>query len=66
VRAPDTVAIGTDSTEDMFNPDADVFLTPAGRVAGGHGYLLVGIWPRSALLFQNSWSAGWGQRGTPR
>lgn len=58
------IVVGTDWTEGMFNPNAQGFVTPTGKVAGGHCYLLVGdLASENALLFQNSWGAGWGQDG---
>jgi hypothetical protein len=58
------VVFGTDWTDDMFEPDANGFIRPGGRVAGGHCYTCVGdLVSKSALLFQNSWGGDWGLPG---
>lgn len=52
---------GTEWTEAMFTPDADGFIIPAGEVAGGHEYLMIGYDPTSDVFtFLNSWGRGWG------
>ena len=56
------VVFGTDWTQQMFTPDANGYVSPSdGDVKGGHCYLCVGDLPgEGALVFQNSWGAGWG------
>ena len=61
------VMIGTWWTQDMFYPDAKGFVRPTGAKAGGHEYLLVGVWlTQRVLIFQNSWGSGWGLRKSGR
>jgi hypothetical protein len=58
------VVVGTSWTDDMFNPDAQGFVKPTGADAGGHCYVMIEkIDSEDAYVFQNSWSAGWGQNG---
>lgn len=58
------VVMGTDWTQDMFNPDADGRVAPTGPVAGGHCYLAIGYDPETELVrFRNSWGTGWGVDG---
>lgn len=58
------VVIGSDWTNDMFNPDSKGYVVPTGGVAGGHCYILVGdLESEGAFLFENSWGSGWGQKG---
>lgn len=58
------VMFGTDWTEGMFDPDARGFVTPSGKVEGGHEYLVYGRNMASRYLWcLNSWSNwGLGQR----
>lgn len=65
LRTKGTVGVGTDWTYDMFEPDSNGFVTPTGRVAGGHWYLLYGV-EQDALLFKNSWGSQWGDNGSFR
>jgi hypothetical protein len=59
-----SVVIGSDWTQDMFNPDPNGFVHPTGRVAGGHCYLLLGYDPaQDAFQFDNSWGVAWGKGG---
>jgi hypothetical protein len=52
------VVVGTDWYNDMFNPDADGFVTPTGGIAGGHCYLVVGYYANGDyFVFQNSWGS---------
>lgn len=58
------VVIGTDWTDDMFNPDAEGFVSPTGSVAGGHCYLLDGVNSAGDVYsFLNSWGSAWGLNG---
>lgn len=57
------VVIGSDWTDDMFDPDSNGFVAPTGSVAGGHCYLLYGV-TGSILTFKNSWGSSWGQDGS--
>jgi Papain family cysteine protease len=64
LRSKGPVVVGTDWTQDMFNPNGDGYVTPTGSVAGGHCYLLAGdVESEGALLFQNSWGTSWGTNG---
>jgi hypothetical protein len=59
-----SMVVGTNWTNDMFNPDVNGYVKPTGSLAGGHCYLLVGDLPsEGAFLFQNSWGSGWGKNG---
>jgi hypothetical protein len=59
-----SVVIGSNWTNDMFNPDANGYVRPTGAVAGGHCYLMLErIDADDAYVFQNSWGAGWGLHG---
>lgn len=56
--------VGTYWYESMFNPDRFGVVTPAGRIAGGHEYILDGWDEATGLLsFRNSWGTRWGQGG---
>lgn len=63
------VIVGTDWTNDMFNPDGEGFISPSGGVAGGHCFNLVGYTPDAGragggyYTIRNSWGAGWGAGG---
>ncbi len=58
------VTVGTDWMNDMFNPDANGFVKPTGKLAGGHCFLALGYNPETqAIKFQNSWGTSWGQNG---
>jgi Papain family cysteine protease len=58
------VVIGSDWTQDMFQPDADGIVRPTGLVKGGHCYLLLGYDPDTDLFeFDNSWGTSWGVGG---
>lgn len=57
--------IGSNWTNDMFNPDGNGVVRTTGGVAGGHCYVMKGYDPATDLIkFLNSWSAGWGVNGT--
>lgn len=58
------VVMGTNWTNDMFNPDANGYVRPTGAVAGGHCYqMLDRLDQEDAYLFDNSWGLGWGDNG---
>lgn len=64
VLAHGPVIMGSDWTNDMFNPDANGFVKPTGGVAGGHCYVLLGYDPAAKVLeYLNSWGASWGKSG---
>lgn len=63
LRANGPVVIGTDWTNDMFEPDAQGFVKPTGSYAGGHCYLLYGT-KGTTLTFKNSWGNTWGINGS--
>lgn len=58
-----TLVAGTDWYEGFFTPDADGFIWPTGRVAGGHAYHVIGYsQERNSFRAMNSWG-DWSQRG---
>lgn len=58
------VVLGSDWYDDMFNPDAQGFVYPTGKIAGGHCYLLAGDRrDEDAAFLLNSWGADWGLGG---
>jgi len=58
------VVLGTDWTNDMFQPNAQGYISPTGPVAGGHCYLALGdLVSEDAVLCENSWGANWGLSG---
>lgn len=58
------LVFGTDWYDEMFEPTADGYLIPAGSVAGGHAYLVIGFSKsRNAFRIVNSWGAAWGEKG---
>ncbi|QLQ36718.1 hypothetical protein [Micromonospora robiginosa] len=64
INSQGSVVVGTNWTDDMFHPDADGYVKPTGKVAGGHCYVMLDrLDSEQAYLFQNSWGSGWGQRG---
>ncbi len=64
IDAQGPVVVGTDWTNDMFNPDANGFVRPTGSLAGGHCYLILDkVDQEDAYLFENSWGLSWGQQG---
>jgi hypothetical protein len=65
LRTKGPLVVGTDWTDDMFEPDIAGFVKPTGGVAGGHCYVLYGV-VGTTLLFKNSWGLGWGDEGSFR
>jgi papain like protease len=64
VRTKGPVLVGTTWHNDMFDPDANGFVSPTGGVAGGHAYVLVGDLPdEGAFLFLNSWGSDFADGG---
>jgi hypothetical protein len=59
------VITGTSWYEGMFTPDADGYIWPTGKVAGGHEYLILGLDPagKGKVTMLNSWSKSWGRNG---
>lgn len=57
------VCVGTDWTNDMFDPDASGYVHPTGSVAGGHEYLVLGRESADVYRLRNSWGTGWGLSG---
>lgn len=65
------VVVGTVWTYEMFTPDRYGYIWKNGAEAGGHAYLLTGFngirrnpdGTSGAFRMQNSWGAGWGQKG---
>ncbi len=58
------LVVGTDWTEDMFNPSVSGLVKPTGQVAGGHCYLLLGYHKSvNQYEFLNSWGQNWGASG---
>ena len=57
------VIVGTNWYEGMFTPTRD-FVTPTGKIAGGHEYLLLGLNTKhKTVTALNSWGTGWGMHG---
>lgn len=64
LRSKGPVMVGTDWTDDMFEPDANGYISPTGAVEGGHFYNLCGHLPaEEAYLMLNSWGDSWGSNG---
>jgi hypothetical protein len=58
------VVVGTDWYEGMLNPSKTGMLRMAGRVIGGHCYVLNGINMKTgAFRLKNSWGRRWGIQG---
>lgn len=59
-----SVIVGTQFTEGMAKPPTNGYMSPTGRIVGGHAYLLMGYSvSRQAFRITNSWSRSWGQNG---
>lgn len=57
----DTISIGSEWTEGMFDPDEGGFIAPTGATVGGHQWTVRGIsWREEWVLILNSWGLGWG------
>lgn len=57
------VVMGSNWYQGMFTPGEDGFVSPTGRVAGGHAYLLNGVNVKEEKVrFKNSWGS-WGDKG---
>lgn len=53
--------IGVNWWTGMFDPDADGYVYPTGKVEGGHCILVRGVsLKRQAVLLHNSWGSNWG------
>lgn len=63
LRSTGPIVIGTDWTDDMFEPDTNGRVRPTGGVAGGHCYLLYEV-SGTTLWFKNSWGSTWGVSGS--
>ena len=64
VRRYSPVLTGTDWYMDMMEPDKEGYIHPAGPMAGGHAYCILGYSDtREAFRIQNSWGRSWGQGG---
>lgn len=58
------VAVGTNWTYSMFQPDKSGFIVPGSDSAGGHAYRVVQYnAQKKAYRIVNSWGRGWGQYG---
>jgi hypothetical protein len=64
LRTKGPVMVGTDWTNDMFQPTSDGYIVPTGGVAGGHFWVLTDHYPDAqAYGMLNSWSDSWGAKG---
>jgi hypothetical protein len=58
------VVLGINWYESMFTPDLNGFVTPLGKVAGGHAILCSGFDLKTdSFTLTNSWGGGWGVYG---
>ena len=65
------VLVGTSWHRDMFTPDKQGFISPAGPEDGGHEWRIIGAdrdkkcpdGSRGAVRMVNSWGVGWGDLG---
>lgn len=56
--------VGVNWYDGMFRPDADGYIHPTGRVAGGHAVMVNGVSvTRDRFRIHNSWGARWGFGG---
>lgn len=63
VRTKGSIVLGTDWTNDMFNPDAQGYIHPTGSLAGGHCYDIIGdLVADKAAVCLNSWG-NWAKAG---
>lgn len=59
------VVVGTYWYYNMFFPNQKGFITPTGRIMGGHAYVINGVdTNRQYLRIKNSWGRGWGINGS--
>lgn len=64
LRTKGPVMMGTDWTNDMFDPDHDGFVTPTGLLMGGHFWVACAdLVDEDAVLCLNSWGDTWGLGG---
>jgi len=66
LRTRGPVMVGTDWTNDMFNPSPTGYVRPTGAIAGGHFYVLIAHQPEEpteSYLAVNSWGSSWGLGG---
>jgi hypothetical protein len=65
----DTISIGSEWTDSMFDPDPQGFIVPSGPAVGGHQWTIRGIsWREEWVLILNSWGyrwGGWVRKATP-
>lgn len=61
------VLVGTPWTQNMFTPDKNGYIHPRGAVAGGHEWIVHGVFPdkrgNAMLKMCNSWGVSWGAAG---
>lgn len=57
------VMLGITWYESMFSTDAQGYVHPDGKVAGGHEVLIRGDNAKGTVLVRNSWGRGWGVHG---
>lgn len=59
--------LGVNWYEGMFQPDAQGFIRPTGRIIGGHAILATGVSVKNGTVtLHNSWGRDWGVRGRAR
>ena len=58
------VVVGTNWYSNMMAPNRAGFITPTGRILGGHAYVLNGVdTVARRIRVKNSWGRKWGQNG---